>query len=294
MYLIKNYLRFIYHSPRHAILHVLFLITIGFLVLETQHENTLHYNIIRVLRQETRGQHDTVYIRKLMTTINTMMYNRYYIFKGTERLSWKNNLFHSVDADIMYGAGACGGFSKVLARALSLSGYKVRIGQMKVMGKYGGHIIVEVMLPTTGTWAVIDPLYLLTFTNPKTGYWAGFEEVKANWQLYQRQINIPYNHAYAYEDVRYTNWQKVPVLGGFAYKTLSLLIGPNNAATFSARVWMLNKYYLYLIVTLLLYAAYHIYTFRRYAKKRTQNKKNETLQVAAVAAFLSPFLAVYF
>lgn len=273
MYLIKNYLRFIYHSPRHAILHVLFLITIAFLVLETQHENTLHYNIIRIIRHETRGQHDTVYIRKLMTTINTMMYSRFYIFKGTERLSWKNNIFHSVDADIMYGAGACGGFSKVLARALSLSGYKVRIGQMKVNGNYGGHIIVEVFLPDPGKWAVIDPLYLLTFTNPQTGYWAGFDEVHANWPLYRRQITVPYNDDYAYEDIRYTNWQKVPVLGGVAYKTLALLIGPGNAATFSARVWMLNKYYFYLLTVLLVYIGYHVYTFRRFRKKQAVQEK---------------------
>lgn len=264
---LKTYLRFIYQSPRHSIVHVLFVIIIAFLVLETQHENTFHRNIIRIMRQETRGQHDTMYIRKLMTTINGIMYHRFYIFKGTERLSWKNNIFHSVDADIMYGAGACGGFSKVLSRSLSLSGYQVRIGQMKVNGQYGGHIVVEVLLPREGKWAVIDPLYLITFRHPENGLWVSFAEVGANWPYYRRQITVPYKNAYAYEDVRFTNWDKLPLLGNLAYKTLNLVIGANNARVFSARVWMLNKYYFYLVGVILLYIIYHLYTLRRFRKR---------------------------
>lgn len=268
MKIVKSYLHFIYYSPRYAIVHTLFLLTVFFLVLETQHENTFHQNIIRVMRQDTRGQRDTSYIRKLMTTINTLMYSRYHVFKGTERLSWKNNLFHSVDADIMYGDGACGGFSKVLSRSLNLSGYEVRIGQMKVNGKYGGHIFVEVYLPHPGKWAVIDPLYLLTFKSRTDGYWAGFDEISSDWPYYRQQIKIPYKLAYAYEGVRYTNWTKIPLLGAGAYKLLSWAAGEQYARGFSARIWMLNKYYFYLITVLLLYAAYHVFTIQKFRKNK--------------------------
>lgn len=258
------YFKFIYWSPRYAVINLLFLVIILFLILETQHENTFHYNMIRITRQETKGADDTAYIRKLMTTINGMMYHRYDIFKGTEQLSWKNQLFHSVDADIMYGAGACGGFSKVLTRSLSLSGYRVRIGQMKVNGQYGGHIVVEVFLAKQGKWVVIDPLFLFTFKEPVTRQWASFAEVRANWTYYRKQINVPYNEAYAYEDVRYTNWEKIPLIGKLTYKFFNVLLGQNSTQDFSARVWMLNKYSFYLLLVTISYLLYHFFTLRYY------------------------------
>jgi hypothetical protein len=226
--------------------------------------------MIRITRQQTPPGNDTVYIRRLMTTINGMMYHRYEIFKGTEKLSWKNQLFHSVDADIMYGAGACGGFSKVFSRSLSMSGYQVRIGQMKVNGTFGGHIIVEVFLPGPQKWAVIDPLFLLTFHNPKDGQWASFEEVSANWPYYRQQIKGAYVEAYAYEDVRYTNWEKLPFLGKISYNVVRFLLGENKASSFSARVWMLNKYHFYLLLLLIIYILFHVNSFRLLSQKKEQ------------------------
>jgi hypothetical protein len=75
-----------------------------------------------------------------MVLINKMMHDRSDIFMGTEELTLKNKLIHSVDADLMYGSGACGGFSKVLARSLKTAGYTTRIGQMLINGIYGGHL----------------------------------------------------------------------------------------------------------------------------------------------------------
>ena len=268
MKLLRSFFKFIYWSPRYAVINVLFLIIILFLILETQHENTFHYNMIRITQQELKGANDTAYIRKLMTTINSMMFQRYDIFKGTEQLSWKNQLFHSVDVDIMYGAGACGGFSKVLSRSLSLSGYRVRIGQMKVNNQYGGHVVVEVFLPKQDKWAVIDPLYLLTFKDPVTGKWASFAEVGAHWPHYRKQINIPYKVEYAYEDVRYTNWDKLSVFGKVANKILDIILGQNNAREFSARVWMLNKYNFYLLFVAISYLIFLTFTFRRVKLKK--------------------------
>lgn len=268
-----NYFMFLTKRVKYLLSQTILIFFILFLFIETQHENTLHYNIIRVTRQETRGNHDTTYIKKLMGTINKMMYSRYEIFNGTEELSWKNSFFHSVDADITYGAGACGGFSKVLARSLSLSGYKVRIGQMKVNGKFGGHIIVEVLLPENNKWVVIDPLFLITFKSKNDGNWASFWEIKSNWPYYKSQIKSYYNFDYNYEDVRYTNWDKFEYLGKYLYELSKLFLNEENVRTFSARIWMLNMYSVYLALTISIFFLNNWFLFLRYLKFRKMNSK---------------------
>lgn len=265
---IVAYFTDIYHSPRHLLLHVLFLLTIGFLYLERQHEDTLYHNIIRAIRaNHPQANNDTVYIRRLMHTINTMMYNRLAVFNNTEQLSLKNKLFNSVDADLMYGHGACGGFSKVLSRSLQLSGYQVRIGQMKVNGVYGGHIIVEVFLQQQQRWAVIDPLFLLTYPSKKDGGWADFTEIKEQWAAYSQLVPADYNSAYNYEDIRYANWEKIPVAGKLMYRSLELLLGEEKAGGISIRPYLLNKYAVWLKMVGLFYVVFCVFSFRRYSKQ---------------------------
>ncbi len=257
----------IYHSPRHLLIHVLFLLSIGFLYLERQHEDALYHNIIRATKvNHPQASSDTAYIRKLMETINTMMYNRLAVFNNTEELSLKNRLFHSVDSDLMYGHGACGGFSNVLSRSLQLSGYKVRIGQMKVNGLFGGHIIVEVLLPEQQRWAVIDPLFLLTFPG-SDGQWADFNSIKENWTTYSGQMPADYNPAYSYDDVRYANWEKIPVAGKLIYRSLQLVLGKEKAAGISIRPFLLNKYALWLKIAGFLYVVFWIFSYRRFSKQ---------------------------
>jgi hypothetical protein len=246
----------------------LFLLTIGFLYLERQHEDTLYHNIIRATKaNHPQAPSDTVYIRRLMQTINTMMYNRLAVFNNTEKLSLKNRLFNSVDADLMYGHGACGGFSKVLSRSLQLSGYRVRIGQMKVNGLYGGHIIVEVFLPEQQRWAVIDPLFLLTFPSKKDSAWADFAEIKQQWTAYSRLVPADYNGAYNYEDIRYANWEKIPVAGKLIYRSLVLILGEEKAHGISIRPYLLNMYAAWLKMMIVLYGVFWVFSYRRFSKQ---------------------------
>lgn len=262
-----TYFTGIYNSPRHLLIHVLFLLCIGFLYLERQHEDALYHNIIRATKVKyPQATSDTAYIRKLMETINTMMYNRLAVFNNTEHLSLKNKLFHSVDSDLMYGHGACGGFSNVLSRSLQLSGYKVRIGQMKVNGLFGGHIIVEVFLPGQKNWAVIDPLFLLTFLT-KDGQWADFNSIKANWATYNGQVPADYNPAYRYDDVRYANWEKIPIAGKLIYRSLQLVLGKEKAGGISVRPFLLNKYAVWLKAVGLLYVVFWVFSYRRFTKQ---------------------------
>jgi len=282
---ITSYLSGIYNSPRHLLLHVLFLLTIGFLYLERQHENALYYNIIRATRlHHPQTQNDTVYISHLMRTINTMMYDRLAVFNNTEKLSIKNSLFQSVDADLVYGHGACGGFSKVLARSLQLSGYDVRIGQMKVNGQYGGHIIVEVFLNQTQRWAVIDPLFLLTFPSRKDGSWADFKEIKQHWQqYYNRMVPAGYNPAYAYEDVRYTNWDKIPYAGKLIYRSLIFLTNQKTTDSISIRTNMLNMYAVWLWIITGSYLLLCLFSYRRFQKRSVIRRKREVAASSSTA-----------
>ncbi len=280
---IAAYFTGIYHSPGHLLIHVLFLLTFGFLFLERQHEDTLYHNIIRATKaNHPQATNDTVYIRKLMQTINTMMYNRLAVFNNTEQLSFKNRLFNSVDADLMYGHGACGGFSKVLARSLQLSGYKVRIGQMKVNGLYGGHIIVEVFLEQQQRWAVIDPLFLLTFPSTNDKGWADFEEIKQHWQLYSKSVPANYNSAYNYADIRYANWEKIPVLGKLFYRSLELVVGKEKAHGISIRPYLLNMYAAWLKMMVVFYLLFFVFSYRRFTKQSVIRKAK-----AAAAAAVS-------
>ena len=260
---IKSYFLQVYHSPRQLLVHALLVISICYLQLESNHESVLFQNIVRIARAETVGKHDTVLIKNLMYNINKMMHDRNDVFKSTEQLSYKARLFQSVDADLMYGAGACGGFNKVFSRALKAAGYTTRIGQMKVNGNYGGHVLLEAYLPSLQKWVVMDPVFLLVFTNPQ-GQWASFNEVHQNWDYYKKQIyysyNYNYNYNYNYAGIRYTNWGKVPLLGSLVYKGLILAKGEKAANTISLRPYLLDHYRFYKWVLVLLYGLYIIAT----------------------------------
>jgi hypothetical protein len=193
----------------------------------------------------------------LMYTINKMMHDRNDVFKSTEQLSYKARLFQSVDADLMYGAGACGGFNKVFARALKAAGYTTRIGQMKVNGNYGGHVLLETYLPSIQKWVVMDPLFLLVFTNPQ-GQWASFNEVHENWDDYKKQIYYNYDYNYNYAGIRYTNWSKVPLLGSLVYKGLILVKGEEAANTISLKPYLLDHYRFWKWLLIWVYGAYVI------------------------------------
>jgi hypothetical protein len=272
MKFIKKYFLQVYHSPRQLLIHALIVISICYLQIESNHETVLFQNIVRVSRAETGGKHDTVLIKHLMISINKMMHDRNDIFKNTEQLSFKARFMQSVDADLMYGAGACGGFSKVFARALKAAGHTTRIGQMKVNGNYGGHILLETYLPSLQKWVVMDPLFLLVFTNPH-GQWASFNEVHNNWDYYKKQIYYNYNYNYNYAGIRYTNWSKIPLIGNVIYKALVLVKGEEDANTISLRPYLLDHYRFWKWVLIIVYGTFTIVSMVYLNKEKEINAK---------------------
>jgi hypothetical protein len=133
--------------------------------------------------------------------------------------------------------GACGGNSMVLAEILKGMGFTVRPAQMKVNNKFGGHIVLEAKI--NGKWAVFDPMYNLAFKK-QNGELASFEEIKNNWEEYKLQTPGNYNYSYRFEDVRYTNWSKIPYLGATTRFIATIIFGKTATDNFSIRAYLLN------------------------------------------------------
>jgi hypothetical protein len=154
----------------------------------------------------------------------------------------------SLTGDLMSAKGACGSYADVLAQLLETIGFKTRIPQMKVGNIYGGHIITEVL--SSKGWVVLDASNNLYFTTP-AGKLASFQEVSSNWAYYRAQTPKDYNQAYSYADVRYTNWQKIPVVMPMLKKVLTITLGEKRVSTISIRPYFLRQYRIYCILIIL-------------------------------------------
>src|SRR5882724_5593263 len=162
----------------------------------------------------------------------------------------------SLTGDLLTANGACGSYADVLAELLETMGFKTRIAQMKVGDTWGGHIIAEVQ--TTKGWVVLDASNDLFFTTP-SGNLASFKDVSSNWEYYRAQTPKNYNKDYCYTDVRYTNWEKIPVVMPLLKKGLTVFIGSQRVNAISLRSLVLRKYKVYcllLIISLVIVTYY--------------------------------------
>ncbi len=116
--------------------------------------------------------------------------------------------FLSTDSQIQVPAGYCGSFAHVLTRALRRAGIEAKLAQMKVGDVWGGHIVVAALVE--GRWVALDPLYDVGFRGAD-GKLLGFEDIGARWDALREQCPPGYNESYRYEDVRFTNWSRVPL-----------------------------------------------------------------------------------
>jgi hypothetical protein len=179
------------------------------------------------------------------------------------------SLFQSVSVDLMTTRGACGSYSLVLARILQTFNLPVRIAQMKVGNVYAAHNVVETLIRQR--WIVLDPTFNLCFVRPD-GTLAGFADVQKDWSYYSRQVPAGYNPAYRYEDVRYSNWTKIPVLLPALRSLLNVVIGPERTSKLSLRIIFLDTYSVCLYVALALYFPLLLVTLRKLtAGRRSQH-----------------------
>ena len=198
-------------------------------------------------------------IVKAMDVCHTLMNNRADIFDNNP-LGARDEVFHSSAVDLMTTKGACGSYSQVLATIISDYHYPVRIAQMKAEGTWAAHNIVEVN--TSHGWVVLDPTFNTYFVQPD-GHLASFADVKANWPYYSKQVPAGYDMKYRFEDVRYSNWTKIPVILPAIKGSLNLIMGKENADGICMRTFFLHVFHIYFWVFLLIYIPVFLFTFRR-------------------------------
>jgi hypothetical protein len=204
---------------------------------------------------------------KSMNLCYSMMRPRASTFRtGTQNMGPEANLFHSTSIDLQTTSGACGSYSQVLARILKSWHYPVRIAQMKAYGYFGGHMIVEVFAGSH--WVVLDPTFNLAFTRPD-GRLASFQDVHSDWNYYSQQVPADYDKNYKYEDARYTNWDKVPVLFPAIKKVMTICMGTEEANSFSMRTHFMNTYMVWYNVLLILEIGIFLMTVKRMVKTRS-------------------------
>jgi len=171
----------------------------------------------------------------------------------------------------MTAKGACGSYALVLGSILKDIGFKIRFAQMKVDETWGGHIVIEAK--TKKGWVALDPSFNLAFVK-EDGTLASFQDVHSDWNYFQNQLPENYKREYAYSDVRYTNWEKIPIILPGVRFVLEHTIGKEATNEVSIRVLFLRKYRIlyYIMLSLYLYSWYRI--VRRYNKKRKAVSKS--------------------
>ena len=240
----------------------------------------IHTNISSKIK--ATDSQDTVVV-KVMHLCHKLMDNRETVFEGKQFASFTSDVLEPTSTDLMTGRGACGSFSMVLARILQGYKYPVRIAQMKSNGVFAAHNIVEA--ETNHGWVVLDPLFDVYFVQP-SGKLASFADVKNNWNYYKIQVPASYDMSYNYEDVRYSNWTKIPVLMPAIKKILDLTVGKKEADTISLRTYFLRKYKLGFNIFLIIFLFIFPYTLVQLIRAKVFPQKNIPVTFSNVYKYL--------
>lgn len=108
--------------------------------------------------------------------------------------------------------GKCTSYTLILGKLLRSSGYEVRkVGlASSATGARATHHVLEVRLPATKRWALLDTIFAHAFVDAK-GHLRSAGEVRAAWQEEKRKLPAGYNaESFGYESMYYTNWQRIP------------------------------------------------------------------------------------
>ncbi len=253
-------------------LHFLFLLngllvaTVFFLFTEAKYEEELFTAIAHKIKNDLpKDFTQTDFVLKALQTTSYLQDRRYAVFGEQEIGGIKATIFHPSTIDLMTNNGACGSYVTVLSRVLKSNNIQVRIGQMQVNGKYGGHMIVEAYM--NDKWVVLDPTYTLYFQNPDKS-WATFAQIQNNWQFYKSQVPANYNPDYQFQGIRYTNWEKIPVVTTSVKAILNVLLGKKVADGISIRPYLLRNYHKLAWLTFIIWVIVAIYTGKTYLRKK--------------------------
>ncbi|MEO6963298.1 MAG: hypothetical protein ABIY90_15110 [Puia sp.] len=220
---------------------------------------------------------------KVMHACHDLLNNRQPIFVDKAFTGFKAGILRPTSFDLMTANGACGSFAVVLARIFQGYQFPVRIAQMKAMGVFAAHNIVEV--ETRHGWVVLDPLFDVYFSKPDHKL-ASFADVKNNWGYYRSQLPAGYDTNYRYEDVRYSNWTKIPVVLPAIKKILDLTMGKAKADTLSMRTYFLRIYDICFTVALIIFLAVFTLTMRALIEAKIFPQKNIPFTFSNILKYL--------
>jgi len=240
-----------------------------FIHMESTYESDLFQNVVQRIYAEGNGKMpaDSFLVNAVHMT-KRLMNERENIFKNAEFDDIKAGFLKPVTVDLTTASGSCGSYSNVLARILVRDGREVRFAQMKVNEQYGGHIIIEAK--SEHGWVVLDPKFDLYFVRPDNKL-ASFADVAGNWNYYRKQVPIDYNPDYDYAGVRYTNWDKIPVLMPILKKTFSLFFGSKYVDQISLRTYFLKTYQIIFQIGLIILVLIGAHTVEVFRKQRKYN-----------------------
>jgi hypothetical protein len=246
------------HLKRNPFTDYFYVFMIGFLLclfvqfyLQDKFESNFFQNVSQgIAAKRPLFNEDSSIVDALHVTYR-LLSDRTVVLKETSQSNY-DMYSGSLTNDLLTAKDACGSYAAVLTNLLRTMGFDTRIVQMKVNNIYGGHIITEVS--TKKGWVVLDAMYDLFFKTP-AGTMASFADVSGNWAYYKVQTPKEYNKDYKYEDLRYANWNKIPIIMPIMKSILSLTLGAKKTNAISIRPLFLRKYKFYclLLIPLILF-----------------------------------------
>lgn len=258
-----------------AALHAAFLVTLAFLYLNDSFENRIFTRIAVHATAGAHTQRDTVLDLLHATSVLVTARSDFLAPLPGERPVLKEVFLESADAYLL-GSNACGSYAIVLARLLQEIHRPVRVGQMRCDMRWGCHIFVEAQV--NGTWAVLDPSYDLYFTTAG-GRLASAEDLTRDWPAYAHQLPATYDARYKYDGVRYTNWNKIPVILPAVHRVL-LALHVRGVEGFSARTKLLALYRGYARAALVPYCLVCLFTLRKLVRRRRRRARERAAGVS--------------
>jgi hypothetical protein len=268
--------------PAIAFLHGAMLTAIFFLWMMSSYDDGLYDQIVGLTIDSGMNEEQKVFA--LMHKGNQLLKPRSELFGREGYINWRDTFFRSGDMQLIDAKGSCGSHTHVLARLLQRAGIEIRIAQMKCGDIWGAHILLEAKID--GKWATLDPFYDLSFRK-EDGRLASFQEVKENWDYFKSQVPPNYNPLYTYEDVRYTNWTKIPVLMPAIKSVLRWFMG-SEVETLSIRSLVLNLYKAYLAIMAGCYLLLVLFTLAILSSRSSHPRLNGNRQGKIADAIRKP------
>jgi hypothetical protein len=232
---------------------------------EKQYERRLFSSLAAYIQNSVAAPTEDSILTRSVRLVHELSVERAAIFGQHPVKGIKASYIQPVSFDLMTGQGACGSNAYVLGRLLQEMNIEVRFPQMTVNGQNAGHILIEAK--TSYGWAILDASFN-TFFRKLNGELASFADVQSDWANYSSQLPVDYDMSYRYEGVRYTNWDKIPVLMPLIKNILYWTMGKEKTDSYSLRSLGLKKYNLLFNITLGAYILVCLFTTNSFIKAR--------------------------